>query len=132
MVLGATVSFDTNNDIKTTRTNSAQKFYNPNMLTLLTALRHRSAMRTAFKGRDETSLQPILRWVIKYIGHPRYIKLTSDVAMLLLDLYSEQTMDSPEIDDLLNQLHRKVRHCSELAQAAYSTQGMLELLVSGA
>jgi U3 small nucleolar RNA-associated protein 15 len=41
-------------------------------------------------------------------------------------------MDSPEIDDLLNQLHRKVRHCSELAQAAYSTQGMLELLVSGA
>jgi len=109
-----------------------QKFYNPNMLTLLTALRHRSAMRTAFKGRDETSLQPILRWVIKYIGHPRYIKLTSDVAMLLLDLYSEQAMDSPEIDDLLNQLHRKVRHCSELAQAAYSTQGMLDLLVSGA
>ncbi|CAD0012775.1 WD40 repeat-like protein [Aureobasidium pullulans] len=110
----------------------ATKFYNPNMLTLLTALRHRSAMRTAFKGRDETSLQPILRWVIKYIGHPRYIKLTSDVAMLLLDLYSEQAMDSPEIDDLLNQLHRKVRHCSELAQAAYSTQGMLDLLVSGA
>ncbi|TIA42198.1 WD40 repeat-like protein [Aureobasidium pullulans] len=102
----------------------ATKFYNPNMLTLLTALRHRSAMRTAFKGRDETSLQPILRWVIKYIGHPRYIKLTSDVAMLLLDLYSEQAMDSPEIDDLLNQLHRKVRHCSELAQAAYSTQDL--------
>ena len=131
MVLGATVSLAIAN-AACIGTNSTQKFYNPNMLTLLTALRHRSAMRTAFKGRDETSLQPILRWVIKYIGHPRYIKLTSDVAMLLLDLYSEQTMDSPEIDDLLNQLHRKVRHCSELAQAAYSTQGMLELLVSGA
>lgn len=102
------------------------------MLTLLTALRHRSALRTALKNRDEASLQPILRWLVKYINNPRNIMLTSDVALLVLDLYSEQMGDSPEIDSLMSQLHRKVRQCAELAQQAQSTQGMLDLLAAGA
>lgn len=110
---------------------SAPNFYQPNMLTLLTALRHRSALRTALKGRDESSLEPILKWLIKYIGHPRYINISSDVALLVLDLYSEQMGDSPEIDKLMSQLHRRVRYCSDLAQAAWSTQGMLDLLAAG-
>lgn len=101
------------------------------MLTLVTALRHRSALRTALSGRDETSLEPVLRWVIKYIGHPRYISLTSDVAFQVLDLYSEQMGDSPDIDKLIKELHRKVRHCSDLAQQAWSTQGMFDLLMAG-
>ncbi|KAK8207577.1 U3 small nucleolar RNA-associated protein 15 [Zalaria obscura] len=111
---------------------NSPNFYQPNMLTLVTALRHRSALRTALKGRDELSLQPILKWLVKYIGHPRYLKLTNDVALTLLDLYSEQVGESPEIDSLIGQLHRRVRHQSELAQQAWSTQGMFDLLTAGA
>ena len=101
------------------------------MLTLLTALRHRSALRTALKGRDEASLQPVMQWLVKYIGHPRHIKLTSDVAFLVLDEYSEQMGDSPEIDKLITQLHRKVRYCSDQAQQACSSRGMFDLLAAG-
>jgi len=108
-----------------------QYFNQQNMLTLVTALRHRSALRSALKGRDEASLQPILKWLVKHINHPRSIKLTVDVAFLILDLYSEQMGDSPEIDNLMRQLQRRVRYSTELAQQARSTQGMLELLVAG-
>ncbi|KAJ9625014.1 U3 small nucleolar RNA-associated protein 15 [Taxawa tesnikishii (nom. ined.)] len=111
---------------------NAPNFYQPNMLTLITALRHRSALRTALKGRDETSLQPILKWLVKYIGHPRYLKLTNDVALVVLDLYAGQMGESPEIDGLIAQLHRRVRHCTELAQTAWATQGMFDLLMAGA
>ncbi|GAB7343410.1 hypothetical protein MBLNU457_1442t1 [Dothideomycetes sp. NU457] len=111
---------------------SSPNFDQQNMLTLITALRHRSALRTALKGRDEASLQPILRWLVKNINNPRHIKLTADVAFLVLDLYAEQMGDSPEVDNLMTQLHRRVRHCTDLAQQATSTQGMLDLLAAGA
>lgn len=111
---------------------SAPVFHNPNMLTLITALRHRSALRTALKGRDETSLLPIMKWLVKYISHPRHINITSEVTLLILDIYAEQFGESPEIDNIFNHLQRRVRYCSEQAQQAQSTQGMLDMLVSGA
>ena len=111
---------------------NASTFYNPNMITLITALRHRSALRTALKGRDETSLVPIMKWLVKYVSHPRHIKTTSEVMLLVLDIYAEQFGDSPDIDKLFTQLQRRVRWCSEQAQQAQSTQGMLDMLVAGA
>lgn len=111
---------------------NASPFINQDALSLLTALRHRSALRTAVKGRDESSLLPVMKWLVKYIGHPRHIKITSELALLLLDVYAEQFGDSPEIDNLLAQLQRRARYCSEQAQQAQSTQGMLDMLVSGA
>ncbi|KAF2458465.1 UTP15 C terminal-domain-containing protein [Lineolata rhizophorae] len=101
------------------------------ILTLLTALRHRSALRTALKGRDEVSLQPVLKWVFKKINDPRYLSLTTDVALMVLDLYAEHAGQSPEIDRLVKQLHNRVRTNTELSQQAVSTQGMLEMLMAG-
>ncbi|EHK98503.1 putative U3 small nucleolar RNA-associated protein 15 [Glarea lozoyensis 74030] len=43
------------------------------VLTLLTALKHRSATRAAFQGRDESTVQPIIKWVSKHIKDPRYV-----------------------------------------------------------
>ncbi|KAL0260214.1 U3 small nucleolar RNA-associated protein 15 [Diplodia seriata] len=100
-------------------------------LTLLTALRHRSALRTALNGRDEITLQPVLKWLNKSIGDPRHVQLATDVAFVLLDLYSEEMGQSAEIDALVDQLHDKVRRNAEISQQAWSTQGMLEMLMAG-
>jgi len=110
---------------------NAPHFDPQNMLTLIAALRHRSALRAALKDRDEAELQPILRWLVKRINDPRCIKATSEVALNVLDLYAGQMGDSPEVDNLMGQLHRRVRHCADLAQQARSTQGMLDLLAAG-
>jgi len=111
---------------------NAPQFHNPNMVTLVTALRHRSALRTALKGRDETSIMPIMKWLVKYIGHPRYIKVTSEVTLLMIDLYADQFGDSPETEKLFAVLQNRVKQCAGWAQAAQSTQGMLDMLVAGA
>lgn len=98
-------------------------------MTLLTALRHRSALRTALSGRDEVSLQPILRFLVKTISDPRFVKLTTDVAMVLLDIYGAHIGQSPEVDALVRQLHNVVRANWETAQQAWSTIGMMDLLM---
>ncbi|KAL9121596.1 MAG: hypothetical protein Q9187_001848 [Circinaria calcarea] len=101
----------------------------PRTMTLLTALRHRSAMRTALAGRDEVSLQPIFKWTCKHITDPRYVTVCVDIGVLILDLYAAQMGQSQEIDSLTRRLHDQVRREVDRAQQAWQTQGMLGMLI---
>lgn len=101
------------------------------VLTLLTALRHRSAMRNALQGRDETTLRPILKWLCKHIIDPRYVSMSLDVGLLVFDIYSGEMGQAAGIDNLMRQLHTRVRKEVERAQQALQTQGMLGMLMVG-
>ncbi|KAI1081245.1 WD40 repeat-like protein [Whalleya microplaca] len=101
------------------------------VLTVLMALRHRSALREALEGRDEASVQPVLRWVQTHIVDPRYVGVCVDVAMHLLDLYSEFAGASAELQAGFKTLHRRVRQEVERAQMATQTGGMLGSLLLG-
>ena len=104
----------------------------PTQIILLTALRHRSATRTALSGRDDVSLQPIFKWVCKYITNPRYVNFCADIGMNILDLYSANMGESVEIDRLMARLHRGVRTEVKKSQQAWQTEGMLGMLASSA
>ncbi|RMZ66510.1 small nucleolar ribonucleo complex subunit [Pyrenophora seminiperda CCB06] len=99
-------------------------------LTLLTALRHRSALRAALSNRDSVTLQPILRWCIKNISDYRITRLTTDVALVVLDLYADQLGRSEEVDDLILALMQRVKVTVEASQDAWKVRGMLDMLVS--
>ena len=101
------------------------------MLSFLMALRHRSALRAALQGRDETSVQPIFKWVSKHITDPRYVSVCVDTALVLLDLYSEHVGGSRELDHSIKMLHRCVRIEVDRSQQAFMTGGMLEMLMAG-
>lgn len=102
------------------------------VLTVLTALRHRSAMRAALQGRDENTVQPVLKWVCKHMTDPRYVNICVDTALILLDLYSEHVGGgSNELDEGFRALHRRVRTEVERAQQACQTSGMLGMLMAG-
>lgn len=97
-------------------------------LTLFTALRHRSALRASLRDRDEITLQPVLQWIYKHIREPRLVDLSVEVAMNLLGIYSGNLGQSAQIDKLIQRLHRRVRDEVEMAQHAYQTKGMLDML----
>jgi U3 small nucleolar RNA-associated protein 15 len=108
------------------------KDYSPlTVLTALVALRHRSALRDALEGRDEISVQPILKWVQRYIIDPRYVPICADVAMHLLDLYAEFADESAELAAAFRILYRRVKLEVEGAQKAIQTSGMLTGLLIG-
>jgi len=101
------------------------------ILTLLTALVHRSALRTALQNRNAQTLLPLLKWLRSAILDPRYVRLTTDTTMIVLDLYGEHLGQSPEVDKLIETLHQNVRQSLEVAQICWSTAGMLETLRAG-
>ncbi|KAI5462482.1 WD40-repeat-containing domain protein [Mariannaea sp. PMI_226] len=102
-----------------------------NVLTLLLALRHRSALRDALETRDEISVQPVLKWVCGHICDPRYVSVCVEVGLHLLDLYSELVGGSAEVHEGFRTLHRRVKVEVERAQIACQTGGMLESLIVG-
>ncbi|KAI7971457.1 hypothetical protein EIK77_003513 [Talaromyces pinophilus] len=97
-------------------------------LTLITALRHRSALRTALMNRDEVTLQPILKWVYKYIMEPRLVNICVEVGMNILDIYSGNLGQSADVDAQVIKLHKRVREEVDRAQQAWQTKGMLDML----
>lgn len=101
------------------------------VLTLLVALRHRSALREALEGRDENTVQPVLKWVQRHIVDPRYVGVCVDVAAHLLDLYAEFVGGSAELEAGFRTLARRVRQEVERAQVATQTSGMLGSLLVG-
>lgn len=108
---------------------SAEGYQPVTALTLLVALRHRSALREALEGRDELSVLPLIRWVAKYVSDPRYRGVCVDVAFLLLDLYGEHVAGSAELAGCFQALLGKVSKEVEKAQMAIQTNGMVESLM---
>ena len=103
----------------------------PTVFTLLTTLRHRSALRASLEGRDDSTIRPILLWVHKNISHPTFVPICVEVAMNLMDLYSKHLGLSTEMAKLVEKLHRRVQDEVDRAQQACMTRGMLELLAPG-
>ncbi len=99
-------------------------------ITLLTALRHRSALRTALSGRDDVSLQPIFKWVCTHICNPRYVSICVDMGVQILDLYSSHMGESSDIDNLMRRLHNTVRHQVQRAEQSWQTKGMIDMVLS--
>ncbi|KAL4725220.1 U3 small nucleolar RNA-associated protein 15 [Fusarium chlamydosporum] len=100
-----------------------------NVLTLLLALRHRSALRDALESRDEHTVQPILKWVCAHICDPRYLSVCVEVGFHLLDLYAEFTGASTELEEGFKALTRRVKAEVGRAQSASKVGGMLESMM---
>ncbi|CAK3768944.1 U3 small nucleolar RNA-associated 15 [Lecanosticta acicola] len=117
---------------------SRKTFQKEDFFTCLTALRHRSALRTALANRSEERIIPLLKMVYQYITYPEHVDMLQDVTLLLLDLYAYRTNDWLNDDGegkdayrLLMRVKARVRTCAEWAESANRTLGMLEMLQSG-
>jgi U3 small nucleolar RNA-associated protein 15 len=107
-------------------------------MTLITALRHRSALRTALADRSEERLIPILNLIHRYIIDPRHLDILYDVVLILLDLYShslaewqEEDGDAREIFNLFHRIRLRIRQAVEHAQSAHTVWGMINMLEMG-
>ncbi|KJX96051.1 small nucleolar ribonucleoprotein complex subunit Utp15 [Zymoseptoria brevis] len=115
-----------------------KQFDKDDFLTLLVALRHRSALRTALANRSEHQLLPILALTYKYISYPQHVGMLYDVMLCFLELYSHRMGDwqtddgeGKEVFDMVKKIHVRVVRAEGWADQAQRTIGMVDLLESG-
>jgi U3 small nucleolar RNA-associated protein 15 len=51
---------------------------------LIQELIHRDGLRSAFSGRDDVLLEPILRLLLKHVTDPRFGEMVCDVAGIII------------------------------------------------
>ncbi|KAJ3302630.1 snoRNA-binding rRNA-processing protein [Kappamyces sp. JEL0829] len=95
---------------------------------LLDELVHRDAIRIALSGRDETSLEPILSFIHRYITYPEYQAQLINVSNIILDLYSHVMIHSLVMEESIRKLLVKVQGEIRLQQSIVETLGLLEPL----
>ena len=81
-----------------------------NIAGVLEELGKRRGLTHALSNRDEETLEPLLRFVTRYIKKPDYTSILVGVAHILIDIYGDVVGESEAIDGLF----RKLRHQIQL------------------
>jgi U3 small nucleolar RNA-associated protein 15 len=81
-----------------------------NIAGVLEELGKRRGLTHALSNRDEETLEPLLRYVTRYIKKPDYTSILVGVAHSLIDIYGDVAGESEAIDGLF----RKLRHQIQL------------------
>ncbi|KAF7432961.1 hypothetical protein PC9H_004905 [Pleurotus ostreatus] len=95
---------------------------------LIQELIARDGLRSALSGRDDVLLEPILRYLIKYVADPRFGQTVCDVAAFLIDMYNPVLGQSPLMDTLFLRLQKKVTAEVRFQRTLLQTKGALDML----
>jgi U3 small nucleolar RNA-associated protein 15 len=90
----------------------------------------RRQLHVALSGLNEVTIQPLLRFLIKYINHTNYSQTLIRVANIFLDLYSPVVGESAAVDKLFVQLRRRVLAEIEFQKQLFQLSGVLDLLLT--
>ncbi|CAG8619716.1 4868_t:CDS:2, partial [Paraglomus brasilianum] len=99
-------------------------------VSLLYELIHRGGLKQALKGRDDVSLEPILKFLLKNINNTRYASLLVDVGETTLDMYASVLSKSPIIEKLISKLRDKVQHEVKIQTELSKVLGSLQMIMS--
>jgi U3 small nucleolar RNA-associated protein 15 len=94
-------------------------------------LDRRDGLQVALRGRNSTTLEPFLRFIVAYVANPRYSSVLISVANIVLDMYSLVVGQAAVIDGLLRKLASKVQSELVLQQQLLKLQGLMEMLLAG-
>ncbi|BGP37332.1 U3 small nucleolar RNA-associated protein 15 [Rhodotorula kratochvilovae] len=95
---------------------------------LLDELIRRDGLPIALANRTDLTLEPVLAFLVKHITHPRYCTLATDIASVLVDIYTPTLGLSPLIDSLLARLQRKLDEELEFQRELTQVQGALDMV----
>ncbi|RKP23197.1 UTP15 C terminal-domain-containing protein [Syncephalis pseudoplumigaleata] len=100
------------------------------VVSLLQELIHRGALRTAVSRRDDVALEPLLKFITKYIRQPRYASTLTLVAEMVLDIYEAVLAESSLMAKLLHKLHAIIHMEVRQQQELTCVMGALEMVLS--
>lgn len=100
---------------------------------LMQELMRRQGLEIAFANRTQDSIGRILTFFNKYLSDSRFTRTLIDIVNIFLNVYEESfhTLTS-EVQRLIIQLHRRIKHEEELTFEFLRLQGELEIIMNAA
>lgn len=87
-------------------------------------------LRRAIAGRDDVTLEPLLRFLLRHVTNPQYTSLVCDTLNMVIDTYASVLGQSPIIDDLFGRIWAKLGEEMRLQTQLFQVNGALEMLLA--
>lgn len=100
------------------------------VVSLLRELMHRGGLQIALSARDETTLEPLLVFLVNFCTVPQYCKLLSTVSLAVIDMYASSLGRSVRVDELFFKLQTRLHREIELQKQMLSLMGALDFIVA--
>lgn len=97
-------------------------------VSVIQELIRRGGLKAALAARDDKSLGYIIKFIQRNIGNPRFTATLTDVASLLLDIYSSHIGQCAELDALLQKLRESVRQEVNYMKQVMEAMGTMDML----
>ena len=99
-----------------------------NRIPILEEIRKRGKIRVSLAGRDEASLEPLFKYLIRYTRDNRTLPVAADFLACAIEMYGPLIEKSGVLESRVNELRTVVLTEINVAQNAQRIEGMLELL----
>lgn len=87
-------------------------------------------LRRAVAGRDDVTLEPLLRFLLRHATNPQYTHLVCDTLNVVIDTYAAVLGQSPIIDDLFGRIWAKLGEEMRLQTQLFQVNGALEMILA--
>lgn len=100
------------------------------IITLLEEFIHRGdALKISLSGRDDTSLEAILHFIMRHITNSRYTEILMATLDEIINLYSDVIHSSPMIHQLFQKIRRKIRIELNFQKELEMIMGSMDMLM---
>ncbi|WRT70599.1 uncharacterized protein IL334_007597 [Kwoniella shivajii] len=99
---------------------------------LIQELIHRDALRVALSGRDDVTLEPILSFLARYVTDPRFGEMASEVAGVIIDIYTPILGQSPILDEMMAKLQSRIERELSFQRELMKLRGALDMTLAQA
>jgi U3 small nucleolar RNA-associated protein 15 len=100
------------------------------VISMLEELSHRQAISIALTGRNEVTLEPILKFLSKYLCVPNYTPVLMEVCGIIIDMYTKIIGQSITVDELFKKLESTIRKEVTLQQKLLCMVGCLDTIMA--
>ncbi|WFD22888.1 U3 small nucleolar RNA-associated protein 15 [Malassezia equina] len=87
-------------------------------------------LRRAISGRDDVTLEPLLRFLLRHATNPQYTSLVCDALTMVIETYASVLGQSPIIDDLFGRIWSKLSEEMRLQNQLFQVNGALEMILA--
>ncbi|KAK8850439.1 hypothetical protein IAR55_004357 [Kwoniella newhampshirensis] len=99
---------------------------------LIQELIHRDALRIALSGRDDVTLEPILTFLARHVVDPRFGEMASEVAGVIIDIYTPILGQSPTLDEMMGKLQNRIERELGFQRELMKLRGALDMTLAQA
>lgn len=87
-------------------------------------------LRRAIAGRDDVTLEPLLRFLLRHAGNTRWAPIVCDCIDVIVDVYAPVLGQSPLIDELFGKIWTKVADEVSVQRQLVQVRGALEMVLA--